>query len=102
MAANNMNNPGTDVNTEEQRYLDEVAEVKKWWADERWRYTKRPFTAEQIVAKRGNLKIEYPSNTQSKKLWRILEGRFKVCSHYSSPVLYGYQRRRLNRWNNKY
>jgi len=78
MAANNMNNPGVDVNTEEQRYLDEVAEVKKWWADERWRYTKRSFTAEQIVAKRGNLKIEYPSNVQSKKLWRILEARFKV------------------------
>ena len=78
MAANHMNNPGVDVNTEEQRYLDEVAEVKRWWTDERWRYTKRPFTAEQIVAKRGNLKIEYPSNVQSKKLWRILEGRFKV------------------------
>ncbi|KAG9245154.1 isocitrate lyase-like protein [Calycina marina] len=77
MAANKMANPAVDPNTEEQIYLDEVAAVKKWWSDSRWRYTKRPFTAEQIVAKRGNLKIEYPSNTQSKKLWRILEGRFK-------------------------
>ncbi|PBP19645.1 isocitrate lyase [Diplocarpon rosae] len=73
-----MNNPGVDVNTEEKQYLDEVAAVKKWWNDSRWRYTKRPFTAEQIVAKRGNLKIEYPSNVQSKKLWNILEGRFKT------------------------
>lgn len=73
-----MNLPGVDVNTEEKQYLDEVAAVKKWWSDSRWRYTKRPFTAEQIVAKRGNLKIEYPSNTQSKKLWGILEGRFKA------------------------
>lgn len=77
MAANKMANPSVDPDTEEQNYLAEVAAVKKWWSDSRWRYTKRPFTAEQIVAKRGNLKIEYPSNTQAKKLWGILEGRFK-------------------------
>lgn len=68
-----------DIEQEERIFLEEVAAVKQWWTDERWRYTKRPFTAEQIVAKRGNLKIEYPSNAQSKKLWKILEGRFKVC-----------------------
>jgi isocitrate lyase len=78
MAANRMANPAVDPNLEEKLFLDEVAAVKKWWTDSRWRYTKRPFTAEQIVAKRGNLKIEYASNTQSKKLWQILEGRFKV------------------------
>jgi isocitrate lyase len=67
-----------DPDQEEQLFIEEVAAVKKWWTDSRWRYTKRAYTAEQIVAKRGNLKIEYPSNTQSKKLWRILEGRFMV------------------------
>lgn len=78
MAANNMNNPGVDPKTEDEVFAREVEEVKRWWSDSRWRYTKRPFTAEQIVSKRGNLKIEYPSNAQSKKLWNILEGRFKV------------------------
>jgi len=73
-----MANPAVDPNTEEQKYLDEVNAVKKWWTESRWRYTKRPFTAEQIVAKRGNLAIEYPSNIQSKKLWGILENRFKT------------------------
>lgn len=63
---------------EDQRYWDDVKAVTAWWQDSRWRYTKRPFTAEQIVAKRGNLKIEYPSNTQSKKLWKIVEENFKV------------------------
>ncbi|KIN06425.1 hypothetical protein OIDMADRAFT_155552 [Oidiodendron maius Zn] len=77
MAFNNMVNVAVDPDLEEKLFLDEVAAVKKWWADSRWRYTKRPFTAEQIVAKRGNLKIEYASNTQSKKLWKILEGRFQ-------------------------
>ncbi len=80
MAAGNMINPAVDANTEDELFAQEVAQVKKWWSDPRWRHTKRPFTAEQIVSKRGNLNIEYPSNTQAKKLWRILEGRFKVCA----------------------
>ncbi|RDW60460.1 isocitrate lyase 1 [Aspergillus mulundensis] len=62
---------------EDKKYWDEVAAVKNWWKDSRWRYTKRPFTAEQIVAKRGNLKIDYPSNVQAKKLWGIVERNFK-------------------------
>lgn len=66
------------LDQEDQKYQDDVEAVKQWWTDPRWRYTKRPFTAEQIVAKRGNLKVEYPSNVQSKKLWQILEGRYKV------------------------
>ena len=77
-----MNAPAVDPNQEEKQYLEEVEAVKKWWSDSRWRYTKRPFTAESIVAKRGNMKIQYPSNAQSKKLWNILEGRFKVCLVY--------------------
>jgi isocitrate lyase len=81
MAANKMANPPTDAAKEDQTYQDEVAAVKQWWSDSRWRYTKRPFTAEQIVAKRGTLKIEYPSNSMSKKLWGILEDRFKVRLH---------------------
>ncbi|KAI9780670.1 MAG: isocitrate lyase 1 [Geoglossum umbratile] len=67
----------SSLQQEEQAYRAEVAQVEQWWTGSRWRYTKRPFTAEQIVAKRGNLKIEYPSNTQSKKLWKLLEQRFQ-------------------------
>ncbi|OOF95100.1 hypothetical protein ASPCADRAFT_207648 [Aspergillus carbonarius ITEM 5010] len=67
---------------EDRKYLDDVQAVQAWWQDSRWRDTKRPFTADQIVAKRGNLKIDYPSNAQSKKLWKILESNFekKVAS----------------------
>ncbi|KAL4798732.1 isocitrate lyase [Aspergillus venezuelensis] len=62
---------------EDRKYFDEVQAVKNWWKDSRWRHTKRPFTAEQIVAKRGNLAIDYPSNAQAKKLWGIVERNFK-------------------------
>ncbi|KAG7289645.1 isocitrate lyase [Staphylotrichum longicolle] len=77
MAANNMVNPAVDPSLEDELFAKEVEAVKKWWSEPRWRQTKRPFTAEQIVNKRGNLKIEYASNTQSKKLWKILENRFQ-------------------------
>lgn len=63
---------------EDRQYAAEVQAVKDWWKDSRWRFTKRPFTAEQIVAKRGNLKVEYPSAVQAKKLWGIVEENFKV------------------------
>jgi isocitrate lyase len=78
MAANNMVNPAVNPDTEDGLFAKEVEQVKAWWSDPRWRHTKRPFTAEQIVSKRGHLKIEYPSNEQSKKLWNILEHRFET------------------------
>ena len=59
---------------------EEVKQLKEWWSEPRWRFTKRPFTAEQIASKRGNLPIQYPSNAMSKKLWKILEQRFAVRS----------------------
>ncbi|KAI0407682.1 isocitrate lyase [Xylaria palmicola] len=77
MASNNMINTAVDPNIEDNLFAQEVEAVKRWWSEPRWRYTKRPFTAEQIVSKRGHLQIQYPSNAQSKKLWNILENRFK-------------------------
>lgn len=64
------------LDEEEQAYLQDVEAVKKWWTDSRWRYTKRAYTAEQIVQKRGNMPLTYPSNVQAKKLWNIMERRF--------------------------
>jgi isocitrate lyase len=85
----------SNADAEDAQYQQEVEEVKKWWTDSRWRYTRRTFTAEEIVAKRGNLKITYPSNNQSKKLWNIVEDRFKV-RHPALPFLH-----LANIWQNK-
>lgn len=67
------------LDAEQQAFENEVEAVKQWWKDDRWRYTKRPYTAEQIVNKRGTIKQEYPNNQMSKKLWNLLEEKFKVC-----------------------
>jgi len=66
------------ADAEDQYYQEEVKQLKEWWTDSRWRYTKRPFTAEQIASKRGNLPIQYPSNAMAKKLWKNLEQKFAV------------------------
>lgn len=71
---------------EQAQFEQEVAELKQWWTDSRWRFTRRAYTAEQIVSKRGTIKIEYPSNQQSKKLWKLVEGRFKVSLNTRSEM----------------
>jgi hypothetical protein len=38
-----------------------------------------PYTAESVVTKRGSIKIEYPSNTQAKKLFALLEEHAQVA-----------------------
>lgn len=78
MAANNMINPAVNPDEEDALFAREVEQVKAWWSGPRWRHTRRPFTAEQIVSKRGHLQVDYPSNAQAKKLWGILENRFNV------------------------
>lgn len=60
---------------EEQQFRQEVEAVKKWWSEPRWKKTKRAYTAEQIVSKRGTLPVEYPSSRMADKLYKILEHR---------------------------
>lgn len=58
---------------EEGRFQAEVAEVEAWWNTERFKLTRRPYTAKDVVSLRGNLKQSYGSNELAKKLWRTLK-----------------------------
>jgi len=73
----------TFVSQEQAAFDHEVSEVKRWWKTERFRLVKRPYTAEQIVSKRGLLKQQYASDTQAKKLWALLKRhqKNKTVSH---------------------
>ncbi|KAG8529463.1 isocitrate lyase 1 [Bacidia gigantensis] len=80
--------PMSSAEEEDLRYEVEVEAIKQWWRNSRWRYTKRPFKAEHIAAKRGNIKVEYPSNVLSKKLWRLMEDKFQNAdASYTYGVL---------------
>lgn len=59
--------------TEELAFQQEVEQVKQWWQSPRFKLVKRPYTAEQIVSKRGTMPTEYRSNVMGKKLWDILQ-----------------------------
>ncbi|KAL9297588.1 hypothetical protein ACSQ67_023484 [Phaseolus vulgaris] len=58
---------------EEARFEAEVAEVQAWWNSERFKLTKRPYSARDVVSLRGNLRQTYGSDEMAKKLWRILK-----------------------------
>ncbi|KAJ3202798.1 isocitrate lyase 1 [Dinochytrium kinnereticum] len=59
---------------EEQRIFNEqVAQVKAWWKSDRFKLVTRPYTAEDVVSKRGTLIQDFPSNHQAKKLWGLLK-----------------------------
>ncbi|KAK9314466.1 isocitrate lyase [Lipomyces starkeyi] len=62
-----------NLDAEQKQFEADVADVNKWWTEPRWRHTKRVYSAETIVQKRGSIKTEYPSNHQSKKLFKLLE-----------------------------
>lgn len=56
----------------------------------RFARTKRPYSAADVVSKRGSIPIHYPSDLQGKKLWRTLEQHFRngTPSHtYGASVL---------------
>ena len=44
--------------------------------DPRFKKVKRPYTAEDVVSKRGTIRISYPSNVLAKKLWASLSEHF--------------------------
>ena len=73
-----MSNPAVDPAFEDSIFAAEVTDVKRWWAEPRWHHVRRPYSAEQIVAMRGRMMIEYPSDQQASKLWAILDRRFNV------------------------
>ncbi|KAM0943849.1 putative isocitrate lyase [Dioscorea sansibarensis] len=58
---------------EERRFEAEVAEVQAWWNTERFRLTRRPYTARDVVSLRGTLLQSYASNELAKKLWHTLK-----------------------------
>lgn len=41
----------------------------------RFSRTSRPYTAADVVSKRGTMEIKYPSDVMAKKLYKILEAK---------------------------
>ena len=60
---------------EDALFEQEVQLVKKWWATARYVGIKRPYSAEDVVSKRGALQQTYPSSLMARKLFNLFKER---------------------------
>ncbi|KAH9060504.1 isocitrate lyase [Lactarius vividus] len=65
------------MSSERTAFRAEVAEVERWWKSPRFAKTKRPYTAADVVSKRGTLPISYPANVVAKKAHALFTEHFK-------------------------
>lgn len=56
---------------EDTLFEKEVKDVKEWWAAERYAGIKRPYSAEDVISKRGTLQQLYPSSLMARKLFNL-------------------------------
>ncbi|KAF2859671.1 isocitrate lyase and phosphorylmutase [Piedraia hortae CBS 480.64] len=70
--------PETDKPGAENTIFDnQVKDVQEWWASSRYDGIKRPYSAQDVVGKRGTLQQTYPSSLMARKLFDLLERRAK-------------------------
>jgi isocitrate lyase len=60
---------------EDALFDQQVADVKNWWNSTRYEGIKRPYSAEDVVSKRGTLQQTYPSSIMARKLFNLLKER---------------------------
>jgi isocitrate lyase len=60
---------------EDELFNQQVEDVKAWWATPRYEGIKRPYSAEDVVSKRGTLQQTYPSSLMARKLFNLLKER---------------------------
>ena len=60
---------------EDELYDAQLKEVEAWWASPRYKGIKRPYSAADVVSKRGTQKISYPSSVMATKLFDLIKER---------------------------
>ncbi|KAJ0424354.1 isocitrate lyase [Aspergillus carlsbadensis] len=60
---------------EDALYEQQIKDVEDWWASPRYEGIKRPYSAADVVSKRGSLQQTYPSSLMARKLFNLLNER---------------------------
>ncbi|GAO18846.1 hypothetical protein UVI_02059570 [Ustilaginoidea virens] len=60
---------------EDALYEAQVKEVEAWWSSPRYAGIKRPYSAADVVTKRGTQSISYPSSVMASKLFNLIQER---------------------------
>lgn len=66
------------VAAEQKAFDDEVKAVEAFFKLPRFAHVERPYTAADVVSKRGTLPIQYPSAAMGRKLWSLVEAHQKA------------------------
>lgn len=60
---------------EDALYEQQLRDVEAWWSSPRFEGIKRPYSAADVVSKRGSLQQSYPSSLMARKLFNLLNER---------------------------
>ncbi|OJJ55883.1 hypothetical protein ASPSYDRAFT_60057 [Aspergillus sydowii CBS 593.65] len=60
---------------EDALYEQQIKDVEAWWNSPRFEGIKRPYSAADVVSKRGSLQQSYPSSLMARKLFNLLNER---------------------------
>ncbi|CAD6589874.1 MAG: hypothetical protein ASARMPREDX12_004060 [Alectoria sarmentosa] len=63
---------------EDTLFTQQVEDVKQWWASPRFEGIQRPYSAEDVVSKRGTLQQTYPSSLMARKMFNLFKERAAV------------------------
>jgi isocitrate lyase len=60
---------------EDELYELQIRDCEAWWATPRYEGIKRPYSAADVVSKRGSQMQSYPSSLMARKLFNLLKER---------------------------
>lgn len=63
---------------EDALYQQQIRDVEEWWSTSRYAGIKRPYTAADVVSKRGSLQQSYPSSLMARKLWNLVQEKLSA------------------------
>jgi isocitrate lyase len=63
---------------EDALYEQQLKDVEAWWASPRYEGIKRPYSAVDVVSKRGSQMQTYPSSVMARKLFNLIKEREAV------------------------
>lgn len=77
---------------EDALYEQQIKDVEAWWASPRYEGIKRPYSAADVVSKRGSQLQSYPSSVMARKLFNLIKEReAKGEPIHTSITSYPYQ-----------
>lgn len=59
--------------SEDALFEQQLKDVEVWWATPRYKGIKRPYSAADVVSKRGSQMQSYPSSVMARKLFNLLQ-----------------------------